>query len=377
MDKKTLRAEIRAKKRAMTAQEIGEKSAALAKAFYETAEYKNAKTIYGYLPYNQEVRTTQMLAHALADGKQVAVPKVYGDEMKFILLSDLSQVAKGYAGIPEPIADGPVAADPTALVLMPGLAFDPDGHRLGYGGGFYDKFLAAEPDHPTLALCYDFQMLPHLDTESYDIPVDRVLWAEKCIVHKGEKSDMIVVILVVLVTFGLCWLCDKGFAKVFRNQEQHHTGLAVRLSKRYAVFGLLSAVLGLSAVFAGAGKNTLLLVGGIVLILLGLGLVTYYLSFGIFYDQRSFLYTTFGKRTREYQFRDIVSQQLYNSYGTILIELHMKDGSSVTVQSTTDGVYPFLDAAFAGWLEQTGKTEADCPFHDPANSVWFPPVEVE
>lgn len=177
MDKKALRAEIRAKKRAMTAQEIEKKSAALAKAFYETAEYKNAKTIYGYLPYNQEVRTTQMLAHALADGKQVAVPKVYGDEMKFILLSDLSQVAKGYAGIPEPIADGPVAADPTALVLMPGLAFDPEGHRLGYGGGFYDKFLAAEPDHPTLALCYDFQMLPHLDTESYDIPVDRVLWA--------------------------------------------------------------------------------------------------------------------------------------------------------------------------------------------------------
>ena len=177
MDKKALRAEIRAKKRAMTAQEIEEKSAALAKTFYETAEYKNAKTIYGYLPYNQEVRTTQMLAHALADGKQVAVPKVYGDEMKFILLSDLGQVAKGYAGIPEPIADGPVAADPTALVLMPGLAFDPEGHRLGYGGGFYDKFLAAEPDHPTLALCYDFQMLPHLDTESYDIPVDRVLWA--------------------------------------------------------------------------------------------------------------------------------------------------------------------------------------------------------
>ncbi len=118
-----------------------------------------------------------MLSRALADGKRVAVPKVYGDEMKFILLSDLSQVAKGYAGIPEPIADGPVAADPTALVLMPGLAFDPEGHRLGYGGGFYDKFLAAEPDHPTLALCYDFQMLPHLDTESYDIPVDRVLWA--------------------------------------------------------------------------------------------------------------------------------------------------------------------------------------------------------
>ena len=177
MDKKALRAEIRAKKRAMTAQEIEEKSAALAKAFYETAEYKNAKTIYGYLPYNQEVRTTQMLAHALADGKQVAVPKVYGDEMKFILLSDLSQVAKGYAGIPEPIADGPVAADPTALVLMPGLAFDPEGHRCGYGGGFYDKYLAAHPKHVTLALCYGFQMFSHLDTDAFDIPVQYVISA--------------------------------------------------------------------------------------------------------------------------------------------------------------------------------------------------------
>ena len=60
---------------------------------------------------------------------------------------------------------------------MPGLAFDPEGHRVGYGGGFYDKFLAQEPHHPTVALCYDFQMMPHLETEEYDVPVDLVLWA--------------------------------------------------------------------------------------------------------------------------------------------------------------------------------------------------------
>ena len=118
-----------------------------------------------------------MLEQALRDGKQVAVPKVFGDEMKFLYLQDLTQVAKGYAGIPEPIADEPVAEDKTALVLMPGLAFDPQGHRIGYGGGFYDKFLAAEPDHPTLALCYEFQLLPKLETEEHDIPVDGVLWA--------------------------------------------------------------------------------------------------------------------------------------------------------------------------------------------------------
>ena len=97
--------------------------------------------------------------------------------MRFIYLDDLTKVAKGYAGIPEPIADEPVADDETALVLMPGLAFDPKGHRIGYGGGFYDKFLAAEPNHPTLALCYEFQMLPSLETEEHDIPVDCVLWA--------------------------------------------------------------------------------------------------------------------------------------------------------------------------------------------------------
>lgn len=177
MDKTELRREIRARKRAMTEVEIEERSARLAQLFFASGAYQNAKTIYGYLPYNQEVRTVPMLERALKDGKKVAVPKVYGDEMKFLYLDDLNAVAKGYAGIPEPIADEPVAHDETALVLMPGLAFDPQGHRIGYGGGFYDKFLAAEPNHPTLALCYEFQMLPKLDVEDHDIPVDTVLWA--------------------------------------------------------------------------------------------------------------------------------------------------------------------------------------------------------
>lgn len=84
----------------------------------------------------------------------------------------------GAYNIPEPIADGPEADDETALVLMPGLAFDPEGHRCGYGGGFYDKFLAAHPNHPTIALCYGFQMFDHLDVDAHDIPVDAVLSAD-------------------------------------------------------------------------------------------------------------------------------------------------------------------------------------------------------
>ena len=177
MDKKELRRQIRELKRAMTNEQIDAASARLGELFLNCPQYKQAKTIYGYLPYNQEVRTVPMLEQAMKEGKRVAVPKCYGDEMRFIYMDDLSKVEKGYANIPEPIADDPVADDPTALVLMPGMAFTTDGKRMGYGGGFYDKFLAAEPNHPTVALCYAFQMVEDLPTEDYDIPVDCVLWA--------------------------------------------------------------------------------------------------------------------------------------------------------------------------------------------------------
>ena len=177
MDKRELRRVIREKKRAMTQSDILDASARLAEQLYQTAQYKNAKTIYGYLSYNQEVRTLPILRQALLDGKRVAVPKVYGDEMRFIYMDDPEKTASGYSGIPEPIADGPVAHDPTALVLMPGLAFDRAGNRMGYGGGFYDRFLAEEPNHPTVALCYEFQMLPSVPREEFDVPVYVVLWA--------------------------------------------------------------------------------------------------------------------------------------------------------------------------------------------------------
>jgi len=176
-EKKALRAQIRVKKRAMTPEEIEEKSAKLVELFLASDAYKNAKAVFGYLPYNQEVRTTAAMEQILKDGKYLALPKIYGDRMDFIVVTDLSQVAKGYCGIPEPVHDGPIANAQDALVLMPGMAFDKEGHRMGYGGGFYDKFLEREPNHPTLALCYDFQMLEHLDTEAHDIPVDCVLWA--------------------------------------------------------------------------------------------------------------------------------------------------------------------------------------------------------
>lgn len=95
--------------------------------------------------------------------------------MRFLWLDDLNAVAPGGWNIPEPVADGPEADDETALILMPGLAFDSEGRRCGYGGGFYDRWLEQHPGHPLIALCYGFQMYEKLETDSHDVPVDFVI----------------------------------------------------------------------------------------------------------------------------------------------------------------------------------------------------------
>ena len=186
---------------------------------------------------------------------------------------------------------------------------------------------------------------------------------------------MLGVLLIAAVVFGLCFLADKQFTKRFRGTKQHKSGRSVRLSKRYGSVGLVLIVLGVAGVFAGFQKNWLMLAGGCLLILTGGCLVIYYMTFGVFYDEEGFVLTTFGKPSKTYRYGDIRSQQLYNSYNNILIELHLADGRAVQLQANMEGVYPFLDKAFYGWLEQNGRTVEDCPFYNPQNSCWFPPEE--
>ncbi len=182
-------------------------------------------------------------------------------------------------------------------------------------------------------------------------------------------------ILVIILTLGLCYGLDKGFAKLFRGKVQHSTGLAVRVNKRYATAGILLCVLGIAAIVVGLGESAVLIWGGGFIIVMGIAMIVYYLSFGVFYDEDSLIVSGFGKPSRTYYFREIKNQQLYNSYGNIVIELYFYDGKSVQLHRGMTGVDEFMDAAFAGWLQQRGKTVQDCPFHDPDNSCWFPPVE--
>lgn len=188
--------------------------------------------------------------------------------------------------------------------------------------------------------------------------------------------SLFAILIICALTFGVCYLFDKGFTRLFRGKQQHRTGLAVRVSKRYASFGLILCVLGIAAIFTGLSGNLVLLIGGALVLLIGIGLIVHYMSFGIFYDDDSFLLAAFGKADVTYRFRDIQFQQLYLIQGgSTVIELHLADGHSVSVHSSMEGAYPFLDHAFAAWCRQTGRDPERCDFHDPANSLWFPMKE--
>lgn len=188
--------------------------------------------------------------------------------------------------------------------------------------------------------------------------------------------EFLAILLIAALVFGICYLIDKSFTKAFRSKAQHRSGMAVRASKRYGVFGVILVALGILAVCVGITDGAVLLAGGILVLLLGICLSVYYLSFGIFYDGESFLQSRFGKKDVTYRYQDIQGQKLYLVQGgNIIVELHMADGGVVSLQSAMEGIYPFLDTAFAGWCLQTGRDPQSCGFHDPSQSLWFPTVE--
>ena len=184
------------------------------------------------------------------------------------------------------------------------------------------------------------------------------------------------ILLIAAAVFGLCFAVDKAFAKLFRSKAQHRSGRAVRANKRYGLFGIILSVLGIMAICVGISDGSVLLWGGVIVLLMGICLAVYYLSFGVFYDGETFLLSRFGKKEVTYRFSEIKGQKLYLVQGgNVIIELHMEDGGTVSLQSTMDGVYPFLDTAFAAWCMQTGRDPQSCDFHDPSQSLWFPTVE--
>jgi len=184
-------------------------------------------------------------------------------------------------------------------------------------------------------------------------------------------------ILLIAATFGVMFLLDKGLTKLLRSRAQHRSGTAVRLRKHYGIFSIALMVLGVIAVMAHFTEtNYVLLVGGFLVIALGAVLGVYYLTHGVFYDEDTFLYTTFGSRSVSYRYSDIGSQKLYAIQGGgYVVELFMTDGSSVSIQTTMEGALPFLDKAAHARLRQLGLQAQDQDWFAPADCRWFPAEE--
>lgn len=120
------------------------------------------------------------------DHKRVAVPRVEGKNMTFYYLENWEQLQPGYFQIPEP-AWGTAASEENALLIMPGVAFDANCNRAGYGQGFYDRYLEAHPDHPTIAIAFDFQLVDEVPSEPTDIRPDMVITETACYQKENRK----------------------------------------------------------------------------------------------------------------------------------------------------------------------------------------------
>ena len=178
MNKKEIRTLVKEKKSLLNEEEIRSFSAKVSQEFLNRDFYREAEVLYAYLPYNQEIRTEQIIKQALKDGKKVAVPKVLDDGVReFYEITAIDECEKSEMGIPEPKGDMPPAEDEKILMLMPGIAFDKKGNRIGYGGGYYDRYLERNKgkEITKVALAYHFQIFPEIPADLHDEKVDEVI----------------------------------------------------------------------------------------------------------------------------------------------------------------------------------------------------------
>ena len=187
MTKKEIRAEIRQKRRALSEQDWRDKSHRICESIRSQAVYQQADVIYAYLAKKGEVLLDELIQDAWSQGKLVAVPKVMGAEMEFFRLKELTEVEIGCMGIREPLSREPLsqerlaegsAESKKALMLLPAVAVDEQCHRVGYGGGYYDKYLEKHPHMTKVAVVFAFQMYPQVPTELLDVPLDGIVTEE-------------------------------------------------------------------------------------------------------------------------------------------------------------------------------------------------------
>lgn len=159
----------------------------IAQRLYNESVWKDAKMIGMTLSNPPEVDTYQIIRKAWEQGKQVVVPKCHPENksLTFHVLSSFSQLESVFFGLYEPIESktAEVAANDIDLLIVPGLAYTPQGFRLGFGGGYYDRFLLSYSGE-TISLAFDFQVIPEVPVEPHDIPIAKIITNEQVLMIK-------------------------------------------------------------------------------------------------------------------------------------------------------------------------------------------------
>jgi len=175
MPKRALRAVILAKRRELTQQQMASQGLALQQRFLDLPEFQRANVLALYAPIQSEAETSAVASAALAAGKTLLYPAVQGDDLKFCRVGALSDLAPGRYGIPEPAGE-PFNPGDADLFVVPGVAFDLFGRRIGYGKGFYDRSLhRLEGSGKLVAFCYDFQLFQEIVGEPHDVTMDLIV----------------------------------------------------------------------------------------------------------------------------------------------------------------------------------------------------------
>lgn len=191
--KKTIRKEILQKRLRLSPGEVAAKSRAIAEQVFDLPAFAAAKTIMAYVPFRNEVDTSPIIERALSTGKRVVVPISELSTMRLIpseIWDYPGDLTEGTYGILEPRPDCVRPRDPNEidLVLVPGVAYDFCGNRLGYGAGFYDRFLDSLPQAKSVALAFSLQVLDDAYPEPHDHPVQFLVTEEQVIDCRQESQ---------------------------------------------------------------------------------------------------------------------------------------------------------------------------------------------
>jgi 5-formyltetrahydrofolate cyclo-ligase len=187
MNKKELRKKIIDLRDQLSPEEIIEKSSLIADSLYSLPAYLKANTVMFFIAFGSEVDTKAMLEETISRGKLALAPKALPKTRELIpsqIIDWEQDLAPGSYNIPEPREDKlrPLEPDKIDLLIVPGVAFDQKGNRLGYGGGYYDRFFPLlKPGTPLVALVFDLQLQPDIPVDEWDRRVDCIITEKRVI----------------------------------------------------------------------------------------------------------------------------------------------------------------------------------------------------